>query len=115
MIGVPIRKKSSLAPTFSVPVTSRKTITPKPLASTAPFVQEPALDNSVYVEILQVIEDSGRVIERHPSLYEGKDEEGLRDYFIVQLEPRFEGSTTGETFNKSGKTDILMRCQGKNL
>jgi hypothetical protein len=90
-------------------------VTPKPPASTGPFVQEPVLDNSVYMEILQVIEDSGRVIERNPSLYQGKDEEGLRDYFIFQLEPRFEGSTTGETFNKSGKTDILMRYQGKNL
>ena len=114
-IGVPIRKKSDLAPTFSVPVSSRRKVVPKPSASTEPFVQEPVLDSSVYLEILQVIEDSGRVIERHPSLYQEKDEEGLRDYFIFQLEPRFEGSTTGETFNKSGKTDILMRHQGRNL
>jgi len=114
-IGVRVRRTANLAPTFSVPVTSRKKVILKPSASTEPFVQEPALDSSVYMEILQVIEDSGRAIERHPSLYQGKDEEGLRDYFIFQLEPRFEGSTTGETFNKSGKTDILMRYQGKNL
>ena len=30
------------------------------------------------------------------------------------LEPNFEGSATGETFNKSGKTDILLRHEGKN-
>jgi hypothetical protein len=114
-IGVPIRKKSDLPATFAVQVNARKKVVPKPTASSEPYVQEPTLDDSVYKEILQVIEDSGRVIERHPSLYEGKDEEGLRDYLIFQLEPRFEGSTTGETFNKSGKTDILMRYEGKNL
>jgi hypothetical protein len=45
-IGVPIRKKSVLAQTFSVLVTSRKKVTPKPRASTEPFVQEPVLDNA---------------------------------------------------------------------
>ena len=34
---------------------------------------------------------------------------------ILNLEPRFQISTTGETFNKSGKTDILMRYEGKNV
>jgi hypothetical protein len=33
----------------------------------------------------------------------------------LQLEPHFEGSTTGETFNKSGKTDILIRHQRSNV
>ena len=53
--------------------------------------------------------------ERLPSTYAGKDEETLRDHLIMVLEPRFEISTTGETFNKSGKTDILMRHEGKNV
>ena len=48
-------------------------------------------------------------MERLPSTYAGRDEETPRDHFILQLEPRFEGSTTGETFNKNGKTDILIR------
>ena len=34
---------------------------------------------------------------------------------ILQLEPRFEGSTTGETFNKTGKTDILIRYDKNNV
>jgi hypothetical protein len=33
----------------------------------------------------------------------------------LQLEPRFEYSSTGETFNKSGKTDILVRHQKSNI
>ena len=34
----------------------------------------------------------------------------------MNLEPRFElTSTTGETFNKAGKTDILMRYEKRNV
>lgn len=40
---------------------------------------------------------------------------GLRDHLIMTLEPHFEMATaTGETFNKSGKTDILIRHEKKN-
>lgn len=31
---------------------------------------------------------------------------------LLILEPNFEGSATGETFNKTGKTDILLRHEG---
>lgn len=34
---------------------------------------------------------------------------------MLILEPNFEGSATGETFNKSGKTDILLRHEGSNV
>lgn len=50
-----------------------------------------------------------------PSTYAYKDEESLRDQLILILEPHFEISTTGETFNKSGKTDILMRYETSNV
>ena len=62
------------------------------------------LDETIYQEILKTIHETGKVFERLPSTYAGKDEESLRDHLILQLEPRFEYSSTGETFNKSGKT-----------
>jgi hypothetical protein len=38
------------------------------------------------------------------------EEEHLRDHILMVLDPNFEyGSATGETFNKKGKTDILLR------
>jgi hypothetical protein len=33
----------------------------------------------------------------------------------VQLNRHFEGAATGETFNHRGKTDILIRVDGKNI
>ena len=88
---------------------------PKPQAPSEKYTPEPALDQVIYDEVVQTIFDTGRVFERLPSTYAGKDEETLRDHLILNLEPRFQISTTGETFNKSGKTDILMRYEGKNV
>jgi hypothetical protein len=115
-LGVPIRKSGSVPATFSVP-TARKKVFAKPISSASPALNAPTpmLDEAIYQDILQTIYDMGKVFERLPSTYSGKDEESLRDHLILQLEPRFEGSTTGETFNKTGKTDILIRYQKGNV
>jgi len=38
----------------------------------------------------------------------------LRDHLLVPLNGLYEGGATGETFNFDGKTDILIRHQGRN-
>ena len=114
-LGVPVKKSENIPRTFAIPATTRKQVVPKPQAPSEKYTPEPALDQVIYDEILQTIFDTGRVFERLPSTYAGKDEETLRDHLILNLEPRFQISTTGETFNRSGKTDILMRYEGKNV
>ncbi|MBK8454312.1 MAG: hypothetical protein WAQ53_12360 [Thiofilum sp.] len=116
-LGIPIKKSSSPSNTFSVPLASnKKSITIlKPIVQDTIFKPEPTLDNTTYQEILKMIHDIGRQFERLPSLYKNKEEEDLRDHFLMFLEPNFEGSATGETFNKSGKTDILLRHEGQNI
>jgi hypothetical protein len=45
-----------------------------------------------------------------PSVYINKKEEDLRDHILMTLDPNFEyGTASGETFNKTGKTDIQLR------
>ncbi|WP_020538827.1 hypothetical protein [Lewinella cohaerens] len=57
----------------------------------------------------------GKSIEKKPSLYVGKDEETLRDQILLFLETRYDSvSATGETFNRSGRTDILLRYSDDN-
>ncbi len=115
-LGLPIKKKDNLAETFSVPTPKiPKKIVPKPVASSTNPNPDPTLELTVYDEILQIIHNVGKVIERMPSTYKGKSEEDLRDHLLIYLEPRFEGSATGETFNKSGKTDILLRYENSNI
>lgn len=114
-LNVPI-KTTDLAKTFSAPITRTPTIAPKPTAPDAPFKPEPTVDQKTYHQILEVIHKAGIGMERHPSAYAQKGEEDLRDLFILFLTQMFEqGSTTGETFNKSGKTDILMRHENSNI
>jgi hypothetical protein len=73
------------------------------------------LPDVIYKSILEDIHNMGRQFERLPSTYAGKEEEALRDHFLTVLEGKFEASATGETFNKKGKTDILLRKDGKNI
>lgn len=67
-----------------------------------------------YEKILDCIHLIGKMFERLPSTYSGKEEEHLRDHILVTLGAAMIGSTTGETFNKRGKTDILVRSAGNN-
>ena len=115
-LKVPIRKNTAPA-TFAVPVKSPKRIVPRPVASSDAYSIDPVLDSTIYAEILQLIHDFGRQLERLPATYKNKDEETLRDHFLLLLQPHFglEGSATGETFNASGKTDILIRYQNQNI
>jgi len=116
-LGVPVRKAGDTPETFSVPAKRTKVIPAKskPVVAEKGYKPEPALDDSIYQQILSIIHDVGKQFERLPSTYSGKEEEHLRDHMLLILEPNFEGSATGETFNKSGKTDILLRHEGSNV
>ena len=113
---VPVRRNKTPA-TFAVPVKSPKRIVPKPPTSANRGSIDPTLDPTLYHEILQLLHDFGKQMERLPATYRGKDEETLRDHVLLLLQPHFgiEGSVTGETFNAQGKTDILIRYQNQNL
>ena len=115
-IDIPIKKNNNVSSTFSVPSPQlREKIIPKPMVTEKSFVPDPTLDNETYKKILQMINDVGKQFERMPSIYAKKEEEHLRDHFLMILEPNFEGSATGETFNKRGKTDILLRYENSNV
>jgi hypothetical protein len=68
-----------------------------------------------YELILTIISNMVLVIERSPETFHRIKEEDLRQHFLVQLNGQFEGQATGETFNFQGKTDILIRQNGKNI
>lgn len=109
ILGVPIKKQENLPQTYEIPTPQRtKHLAIKPQVIAGQGV-EFSIDESIYIDILQTIHDVGKVFERYPSTYSGKREEDLRDHFLLYLQPRYKGSATGETFNKKGKTDILIR------
>ena len=114
-LGFKLKQRSDSSKTYVAPEVRRK-ITPKlPPASLLPYKPEPTLDEADYEHILEVIENMAQVMERSPSAFSAMDEESLRSHFLVQLNGHYEGQATGETFNYEGKTDILIRSDGKNI
>ena len=115
-LGVPIKKREDLPETYAIPTPKfRKSVNVEPEVTEVGYKPEPTLPNSVFQDILQTIHDLGKQFERLPAIYSGKDEEAIRDHILFFLEPSFEGSATGETFNKTGKTDILIRHENSNV
>ena len=102
---------------FTVPTVTKKIIPQPSVSSKKNFTSEPSMNADVYNDILKIVFQTGKAMEKKPSLYQDKDEEALRDHFLAFLETRYDGTTaTGETFNKGGKTDILLKYQdGTNL
>jgi hypothetical protein len=117
-LGVPLRKRNDLSDTFAIPTPqSIKPLIVKPIVTEKGFKPEPTLDQTTYQEILEIIHSMGKEFEVLPGTYFKKGEEELRDHFLLYLAPRFrnEGSVTGETFSKVGKTDIIYLYENSNV
>lgn len=100
---------------FTIPTITKKDIPQPKLSKNKEFSSEPAMSMNMYNDILKVIYDLGKSMEKKPSTYQGKDEEGLRDQILLFLETRYDGTTaTGETFNRGGKTDIILKYANDN-
>ena len=114
-LGFPLKERTDVPRTFTAPNVQRRITPTMPPASTAPYEPEPTLGNDDYEHILSVMANMVLVMERSPSGFAAMDEEALRSHFLVQLNGHYQGQATGETFNYEGKTDILIRANGKNI
>jgi hypothetical protein len=70
-----------------------------------------------YNQVIDEIFYFGQNLEKYKNLYDKFDEEGFRDYFLPHLNLISKNHcATGETFNKIGKTDILIQNKnGQNI
>lgn len=73
------------------------------------------LPDQTFVKTLEIIDDLGINIERSAERIRELDEESLRDIFLAGINSHYAGLATGESFNRGGKTDILLRYDNKNL
>lgn len=114
-----ISTESSTDKIFKVPSLEKKRI-PEPVVdgkAAKKYIDNPSLPDDNYKDILEVIYTFYKAVEKKPSTYKTKGEEDLRDYVLPTLETRYNNVTvTGETFNKQGKTDILIKyTDGSNI
>jgi hypothetical protein len=113
-LGIPIRQKN-MPPEFTAPIKRRKPPVQRPSVPIEQYKPEPVLDDKEYEHILDVLRSMSLVIERSPHSFATLDEEAIRTHFLLQLNGHYEGGATGETFNASGKTDILIRIEDRNV
>lgn len=117
-LDIDIREREDRSDTFVIdPPEQRKEITVEepPEPDTSPVEKIPTLSDGAYQDILEVINDIGQGFEKSPRLFLDKKEEDLRDFILFFLQMNFVGEASGETFNNSGKTDILLRHKGDNV
>jgi hypothetical protein len=114
-LGFKLKQRPDAPKTYVAPVVRKPIAQPKPTKASEPFKPEPKLEDDTYQQILTIMEGMAHVMERSPSAFVDMGEENLRQHFLVQLNGQFEGAATGETFNFEGKTDILIRVNGKNI
>lgn len=114
-LGLPVRRSGDQVVSVALPKKRRPSPAPLPEVPPGPYKAEPTIDAAEYEHILQVISSLTVAIERSPSAFAHMAEEQLRDHILIQLNGHYEGRATGETFNSSGKTDILVRVQDKNV
>ncbi|KAF2340564.1 hypothetical protein [Flavobacterium tistrianum] len=112
-INVSINKDTQSV--FTIPTITKKDIPQPTVSKNKEFSSEPTMSMNMYTDILKVIYDVGKSMEKKPSTYQNKDEEALRDQILLFLETRYDGTTaTGETFNRGGKTDIILKYANDN-
>ena len=114
-LGFPLRRRQSPPSTFVTPAVKKRITPQKPTSSSEPFSPEPALGVDDYEHILSILSNMAAVMEHSPRAFKDMGEEDLRTHFLVQLNGQYEGQATGETFNYEGKTDILVKEDGKNI
>ncbi len=118
-LGVPLRRREGTIRTYAAPEVRRKLRSRSAHTPHSPsqpsHAPEPAVPDTEYEHILQVMRNMAVVLERSPSAFEAIGEEGIRWHFLVQLNGQYEGQATGETFNYTGKTDILVRSGERNI
>ena len=114
-LGFPLKRSVGVPMTYAVPEVKRRIVPHLPPVSTQPNKPEPTLPSDEYEHILSVISNMVLVMERSPKAFKHMGEEDLRQHFLVQLNGHYEGQATGETFNYEGKTDILVRNEGRNI
>lgn len=76
---------------------------------------DPSLEMETYNQIISIINSFGISLERSCQILRDMDEIPLRDAILSALDTHFNGMVSGETYNKEGKVDILLRYKDKNI
>ena len=97
-----------------IPMNRKQRPVTLPSVAATSYEPEPIVEEREYEYILDTLRNLSMAMERTPSFWKNPNEEDIRNLFLVHLNGHYKGGATGETFNASGKTDILVRENGRN-
>lgn len=107
LLKIPLKRNPSAPPIQPINI-QRRLVKPLPPVPKDGYKPEPGIAKEDYEHILSVIRHEGATFESTPSTYSIHDEEELRDIILAHLNGHYKGGASGETFRKSGKTDIRI-------
>ena len=112
-LGIPIGPRS--APE-RIPLQPQRLTMTRDAAAT-PAEQQWCLDEALAEDVMATIMSFSTALERLPisaAKLLGEDEETIRDILLFVLNANYRNSVTGETFRGAGKTDLLLRWEGRD-
>jgi hypothetical protein len=113
--SIPERRRGQRSKTVVADVIIRRPAPKLPKSTVEGVKLEPVLEERIFDHILSIVRMQAAETQRAPDTYKQLDEEERRDLFLATLNTHYEGRASAEAFNQSGKTDILIRLEDKNL
>jgi hypothetical protein len=114
-LGIPIRPRGDAPKVFKDPgIVRRPTPTGEPADAEVKDTGY-KLSDQFFEHINGVIRSAGRAMSASPQTYRNWDEEDRRQVLLLMLNTHYEGKVFAEAFNATGKTDLLVRHEGRNL
>ncbi|MFA6373417.1 MAG: hypothetical protein WCW68_12400 [Methanothrix sp.] len=111
ILKIPLRHDPT-APNIESIQIQKRIAKPLSLPSIRDHKSEWGIEEKDYEDILTIVRHEGRTFEATPKTFAVHDEEELRDIILAHLNGHYRGDASGETFRRSGKTDI--RIEAKN-
>ncbi len=77
--------------------------------------KKPQTSDQIYEKILEIISRAGNDMERRVLSHKDRSEPELRDVLLASLNSHKDIFSSGESFNKIGKTDILVSSVNETI
>ena len=111
-LNIPLKINDSVPSVARVPLNLKKEI--KSFPAQKQQEESWSISEKDYSYIKSIISQACNSFEHSPSAYRKLNEEELRDILLANLNTHYDSLATGETFSKSGKTDIRIQFENKS-
>jgi hypothetical protein len=112
IIKIPLKHNPSAPSIQSLPI-QKRIARPLSMPQSSGSKSEMGIEEKDYEDILSIIRHEGRSFEATPETFAVHGEEDLRNIILSHLNGHYKGDASGETFRRSGKTDIRIEAKDR--